>query len=576
MAIEDFDQVTIAPAKLRPFSKFIMSIGELPTSYLDSLSYAEQITWFCDYLQNRVIPALNNNAEALEEVQNLMTQLQEYVDNYFTNLDVQEEINNKLDDMVEQGTLQEIIADYLNSKAVFGYDTVADMKAATNLIDGSYAKTLGYHTKNDNGMATYKIRKITNDDTVDEMTIISLNDETLIAELIITDIMNIECFGAYGDNTHDDSNSIEKAVNLGLTVLFSNKSYKCNKQITITKACKLLGTSSTRETNRYYIDFSDSTDNECFIFNVKGIIFENINIKGNRDSSIGITLINTSRFTFKNCGFYYLNKAIYTNRAWSTSFYDCVFEYCNTCVEFNGINTSFLFNGTIFYSSTNGIVSNQELDYSNIVGGGFDHVDTCINLVSTSYANNITLLNCGFEDYITGIIALGNSQTTVISCTFVNTERTVETYKGAGKILVINGRSDTALTPNKSDVIYISPILPSNANIANAITSYNNKVYNQINNTKFYDFIWPVSNGTYIDLNYESNTQFDVEIDISSTDYPETVHFTKYSTSIAKTQGDYSSFTWINDTTNNRVRITFNTVANIRVKGFMKYSGNIS
>ena len=68
MAIENFDQVTIAPAKLRPFSKFIMSIGELPTSYLDSLSYAEQVTWFCDYLQNRVIPAIDNNAEALKEV----------------------------------------------------------------------------------------------------------------------------------------------------------------------------------------------------------------------------------------------------------------------------------------------------------------------------------------------------------------------------------------------------------------------------------------------------------------------------------------------------------------------------
>ena len=88
MAIEDFDQVTIEPAKLRPFSRFIMSIGELPTSYLDSLSYAEQVTWFCDYLQNKVIPAIDNNAEALEEVQGLMTQLQEYVNNYFTNLDV--------------------------------------------------------------------------------------------------------------------------------------------------------------------------------------------------------------------------------------------------------------------------------------------------------------------------------------------------------------------------------------------------------------------------------------------------------------------------------------------------------
>ena len=114
MAIEDFDQVTIAPAKLRPFSKFIMSIGELPTSYLDSLSYAEQVTWFCDFLQNKVIPALNNNAEALQEVQRLMTELQEYVDNYFTNLDVQEEINNKLDQMAEDGTLTELIGNYID------------------------------------------------------------------------------------------------------------------------------------------------------------------------------------------------------------------------------------------------------------------------------------------------------------------------------------------------------------------------------------------------------------------------------------------------------------------------------
>lgn len=114
MAIEDFDQVTIAPAKLRPFSKFIMSIGELPTSYLDSLSYAEQITWFCDYLQNNVIPALNNNATALQEVQNLMTELQEYVNDYFDNLDVQEEINNKLDQMAEDGTLTALISGYVD------------------------------------------------------------------------------------------------------------------------------------------------------------------------------------------------------------------------------------------------------------------------------------------------------------------------------------------------------------------------------------------------------------------------------------------------------------------------------
>lgn len=237
MAIEDFDQVTIAAAHIRPFSKFIMSIGEMPTSYLDSLSYAEQITWFCNFLQDKVIPAINNNAEALEEVQNLMTQLQEYVDNYFTNLDVQEEINNKLDDMVEQGTLQEIIADYLNSRAVFGYDTVNDMKNSTNLINGSYAQTLGYYSKGDGGKALYKIRNITNEDTIDNAEIIALSNENLVAELIAS-VANVNAYGAYGDGIHDDSTAIQKAFNnsKGLSVEFNGKcTYLISSQITLTQ-----------------------------------------------------------------------------------------------------------------------------------------------------------------------------------------------------------------------------------------------------------------------------------------------------------------------------------------------------
>ena len=56
---------------------------------------------------------IDNNAEALEEVQALMTQLQEYVDNYFTNLDVQEEINNKLDQMATDGTFYNLINNLL-------------------------------------------------------------------------------------------------------------------------------------------------------------------------------------------------------------------------------------------------------------------------------------------------------------------------------------------------------------------------------------------------------------------------------------------------------------------------------
>ena len=99
---------------LKPFKKFIMTIGNLPTSYLESLTYAELVMWFCNFLQEQVIPAVNNNGSAVEELQGLYIELKSYVDNYFTDLDVQEEINIKLDEMAEDGTLTNLISNYVN------------------------------------------------------------------------------------------------------------------------------------------------------------------------------------------------------------------------------------------------------------------------------------------------------------------------------------------------------------------------------------------------------------------------------------------------------------------------------
>ena len=113
MAIETNELIDVQT--LTPFKKFIMTIGNIPTSYLESMSYAELLMWFCNYLQNTVIPTVNNNAEAVEELQGLYQELKSYVDNYFNNLDVQEEINNKLDNMVEDGTFGLLLAPYLQT-----------------------------------------------------------------------------------------------------------------------------------------------------------------------------------------------------------------------------------------------------------------------------------------------------------------------------------------------------------------------------------------------------------------------------------------------------------------------------
>lgn len=217
--------------KLPRFIHQCMTIGEIPTSYKISLTYEEQLMWFCRFLEEQVIPVVNNNSEVVQE-------LKTFIEEYFENLDVQEEINNKLDEMAEDGTLEEIITEYINLKSLLCYDTVSDMKSATNLVNGSYARTMGYNTINDNGSSLYKIRNITNEDIVDEGSIIALNNENLIAELItIEKVIRPEQFGAVGDGVTNDSVNFTKAFNYAINNNFdfkAEKTYKTSSTLNLT------------------------------------------------------------------------------------------------------------------------------------------------------------------------------------------------------------------------------------------------------------------------------------------------------------------------------------------------------
>lgn len=105
---------TVELHELQPITKFIYTLGVLPTSYLMSMTFQEQVTWLCNYIMQTIIPNLNENTEAVQELQQLYKDLQDYVNDYFDNLDVQDEINNKLDAMVTAGTFTEIIDPIIN------------------------------------------------------------------------------------------------------------------------------------------------------------------------------------------------------------------------------------------------------------------------------------------------------------------------------------------------------------------------------------------------------------------------------------------------------------------------------
>lgn len=229
--------------ELRPFPLFMKHNFPFIENTYESLDIYGLLCEVVKFLNN-VIANENIVTENQQAVYNAFVELNNYVSHYFDNLDVQEEINNKLDDMVESGILQEIIADYLNSKAVFGYDNVESMLNATNLINGSYARTLGFYSKNDGGGALYKIRNITNDDVVNGINLIAMNDSQnqLVAELIVNDLVNVKQHGAKGDNTTDDL-SILQAINdlyENRTIFIPNGTYLISNTLFISNNNSLL------------------------------------------------------------------------------------------------------------------------------------------------------------------------------------------------------------------------------------------------------------------------------------------------------------------------------------------------
>lgn len=111
MASDNFTPADFAPDMLgysgiEPFRFWCQKV--LPTAYDDSLSYYELLNKVVDLL-NKTIVDVSNAETNIKNLNSAYIALQDYVNNYFENLSVQEEINTKLDQMALDGSLTALI-----------------------------------------------------------------------------------------------------------------------------------------------------------------------------------------------------------------------------------------------------------------------------------------------------------------------------------------------------------------------------------------------------------------------------------------------------------------------------------
>lgn len=168
------------------------------------------------------------------------------------------------------------------------FNNVSDMKASTKLVAGGTASTNGFHNKGDGGNARYIIRTSTNADTIDDMYIISLFNG-LVAELIL-DRPNVKQFGAYGDDSHDDTLYIQKALSISTSIYFPEGTYKTSDIITLANGTKVEG-------NNAIIHSTDTESTHDTIIVNNSALIDGLSINGG--GRYGISIVGNKN-TIKN------------------------------------------------------------------------------------------------------------------------------------------------------------------------------------------------------------------------------------------------------------------------------------
>ena len=404
---------------LSPFKWFVLENFPFLEADFDALT---EWQLFCKLGKeiNKIINNTNMLGTQVEE-------LTDYVSNYFDNLDVQEEINNKLNDMAKTGELEEIISSYINSNAIICFNILEDLINNDKLVEGSYAKTLGKNVINDGGGQLFYITKEISATGVNGITKINLNRDDLYANLI-TDYINVKKLGVYGDGIHDDTETLQfifdNLLSEKSTVYFPNGTYLISSPINITcvpfGSIKLetkaeIKTNSDIETlfklngetsfftieggyfnaNNHANYCINTDDNNKFSFNYKNILFRNAKITCLKIRNSNSNLASEHGYIY-NCKFY-------NNVTLATALELYAHDYTISNCEMFYVTTGAIIKGNTDFKSTHiwaGGQSNTNLttgikfpiaDNLKLIDMYFDGINTCIDTESNNAY--ITLTN---------------------------------------------------------------------------------------------------------------------------------------------------------------------------------------
>lgn len=289
-----------------------------------------------------------------------------------------------------------VLKDLVDKKPYY-FDTVADMKAG-NLNAGDMAITKGYYSSNDGGNGEYTI--VDDNNLVDDGGSILELTNGLFAKLIIkNDIVNVKQFGAKGDGTTDDSTAIQKTIDYGKIVKFTDGNYLINTQLNLKSNTKLIGNKkATIKTNGLSNNYLLRGDGNYIATNIYKYI-----ITGEEESKNFVLVDNNINYSFTIPGKYFVanNEVVIVPRFLNATVRTVNFS---NNIEFEislevTENTNNMYNITA--SSTlssnqlpNNYIENVEIDGINFENSNYSLNNKNLYAIGLFVCKNIKIKNC--------------------------------------------------------------------------------------------------------------------------------------------------------------------------------------
>ena len=322
-----------------------------------------------------------------------------------------------------------------DEKAVRSYETVALMKADTKLKEGYHVKTKGYYQANDGGHGEYII--VDDDTLVDDGGSIHVLTNGLRAKLIIGNEIDPKVFGVYGDNIHDDTETLQNAINFCIENNLLFKSSKSNTyKITDTLIIGDIIQANFND-SKIIANFDDDilkitvSDDSDYIEDREndymfGGFLENLIIEGNNEGT-GINFEYQKKMKITNVEIRNCNIGLYTQSATECLFEDIRFNSCNIGLKVNSDDTVF---NNIFGRFCN--IGMQLLKFTRVIDSHFwvrpDESEFNNSVYAEVYGGAV-LKNVQIDSYQTGVKTLGTGGYTLdISGQWQQPMDSLETY----------------------------------------------------------------------------------------------------------------------------------------------------